>query len=176
MNTPKLALLVSALLAAPAPVFAQAIGTTIYGRDGHAVGTVSAINDQVLVIDTGTHKAPVPVSLVFESAKGKSVNATRDQIDRMMAERRAQAIAARDAALVEGAGVVSAGGRAAGRLAQVNLAADTILLETAEGLVRLKKEHFAINPQGALAVLYSRDQIASAAARKQTAAARSGAR
>ncbi|MBL0966570.1 MAG: hypothetical protein IBJ05_07070, partial [Blastomonas sp.] len=38
-----------------------------------------------------------------------------------------------------------------------------ILLEAEQGMLRLRKEHFAVNPQGHLTVLYSRDQIASAA-------------
>lgn len=176
MKSLKLSLLASALLATSPSAFAQDVGTTIYGSDGNSVGTVSEINNQVVVIDTGKHKAPVPVSLVFDGAKGKSVNATKGQIDMMMAERLAQAIAERDAALVQGASVVSAGGRAVGRLAQVDLGADTIMIETAEGLVKLKKEHFAVNPQGELAVLYSREQIASAAAGGKSAAARRGTR
>lgn len=176
MMSLKLPLLASALIASAPAAVAQDIGTTIYGRDGQTVGTVSEINDQVVVIDTGKHKAPVPISLVFDSAKGKTVNATRDQIDVMMAERIAQAIAERDAALVQGAAVVSAGGRAVGKLARVDLAADTIILETTQGLVRLKKEHFAVTPQGDLAVLYSRDQIASAAASGKSATGRGGAK
>jgi sporulation protein YlmC with PRC-barrel domain len=176
MKTLKLALLAGALAVTPSAAFAQDLGTTIYGNDGNTVGTVTEVNDQVVVIDTGKHKAPVPVSMVFDGDKGKSVNATKDQVDTMMDQRIAQANAERDAALVQGAAVVSAGGRQVGKLTDVNLAADTIMLETADGLLRMKKEHFAVNPQGQLAVLYSRDQIASAATGGKPAATGGGAR
>lgn len=170
MKILKLALLAGAFVITPKAAFAQEVGATIYGNDGNVVGTVADINDQVVVIDTGTHKAPVPVSMVFDSDKGKSVNATRDQVDTMMAERIAEARAERDAALVKGAVVLSTGGRAVGTLAEVDLAADKIMLETPQGLLQMKKEHFAVNPQGELSVLYSRDQIASAATGGKTAA------
>ena len=75
----------------------------------------------------------------------------------------AEANAKRDAALVVGANVVSAGGRDVGKLTEVDLAADRILLESPQGMLQMRKEHFAVNPQGQLAVLYSREQIASAA-------------
>ncbi|WP_073975080.1 hypothetical protein [Erythrobacter donghaensis] len=169
MKILKQALLAAALAVTPAAAFAQDVGATIYGSDGNAVGTVAEVNDQVVVIDTGTHKAPVPVGMVLDGEKGKSVNATKAQIDTMMAERIAEANAKRDAALVEGAAVVSIGGRPAGMLGKVDLAADSIDFKAEGGTVfPMKKEHFAVNPQGQLMVLYSKDQIAAAAAGAKT--------
>lgn len=163
MHTLKRALLGIGIAISPAAVLAQSVGTTIYGSDGKPVGTVSEVNAQVVVIDTGTHKAPVPTNLVFDGEQGKSVNATREQVDAMMAERLAEAAARRDAALRQGAAVVSAGGRDVGTLAAVDLAADAIILDSPAGPLRLRKEHFAVGREGQLMVLYSRDQIASAA-------------
>ena len=157
-------LFAGAILTSPAGAFGQAIGTTIYGSDGQPVGTVAASDAQVVVIDTGTHQAPVPTNLVFDGGQGKAVNATREQIDAMMAERLAEAALRRDAALRQGAAVLSAGGRDVGTLAAVDLEGDAIILDSPRGPLRLRKEHFAVNPQGQLIVLYSRDQIASAAA------------
>ncbi len=163
MRTLKLALLAGALGVIPAGALAQDLGATIYGSDGKPVGTVAEVNEQVVVIDTGKHRAPVPVSMVFDAEKGQSVNATREQVDIMMDERVAQARVERDKKLVQGASVVSVGGRGVGKLASVDLANDVILLEAEQGMLRLRKEHFAVSPQGHLTVLYSRDQIASAA-------------
>lgn len=176
MKTLKLALLAGALAVTPAAAFAQDVGATIYGSDGTAVGTVTEVNEQVVVIDTGKHKAPVPVGMLFDGDAGKSVNATKDQVDTMMDQRIAEANAKRDAALVAGAAVVSAGGSAVGTLTAVDMAADSIMLKTPEGPLKLKKEHFAVNPQGQLAVLYSRDQITTAAAGGDAAKAAGGAR
>ncbi len=163
MKTLKLALLAGALAVTPAVAQAQDVGATIYGNDGNPVGTVAEVDDQVVVIDTGKHKAAVPVSMLYDADAGKSVNATKDQVDAMMDERVAEANAKRDAAIVLGASVVSTGGRDVGKLTAVDLAADNIMLETPQGLLQMRKEHFMVNPQGQLAVLYSQEQIASAA-------------
>ena len=176
MKTLKLAL-VGALGLMPVGAIAQEVGATIYGNDGIAVGTVTEVNDQVVVIDTGTHKAPVPVGMVFDGDKGKSVNATKAEVDTMMDERMAQANAARDAKLVTGAAVVSVGGRAVGKLGAVDLAADSIAVIADQGATfPLKKEHFAVNPQGQLTVLYSKDQIAAAVAGSQGSSKTGGSR
>lgn len=164
MKTLKLALLAGALAVTPASAFAQDVGATVYGSDGNAVGTVAEVTGDVVVIDTGKHKAPVPVAMIGDGDKGKSIAATKEQVDTMMEERIAEANAKRDAALVEGAAVVSIGGQPVGTLAKVDLAADSIDFKAEGGSVfPMKKEHFAVNPQGQLMVLYSKEQIAAAA-------------
>ena len=164
MKNLKLALLAGAFALTPAAAFAQDVGATIYGSDGNAVGTVAEVNADVVVIDTGKHKAPVPVAMIADGAKGKTVGATKAQVDTMMDERIAEANAKRDAALVKGAAVITVGGAPAGTLGAVDLAADSIALK-AEGdaAFALKKEHFAVNDQGQLMVLYSKEQLAAAA-------------
>lgn len=170
MKTIKLALLASVLAATPAAVMAQAVGATIYGNDGAPIGTVKRVDGEVIVIDTGTHEAPVPASTLYDSDKGKTLNLTKAQIDTMMAQKLAEAAAKRDAALVQGAAVMSLGGKPVGTLDTVDLAADKILLDSGQGLLMLKKEYFAVSPEGNLMVLYTSDQIASAAAGANTAA------
>lgn len=175
MKTLKLALLAGALAVTPAAAFAQDVGTTIFGSDGKPVGTVVEVNPQVVVIDTGRHKAPVPLSMIFDGPNGKSVNAPRSLVDSMMDERIAEANAERDAKLVPGAAVVSSGGRAVGTIRVADLSADSIILDSPQGPLRLKKEHFATTTQGQLMVLYSREQIASAANGTTHSASASGA-
>lgn len=170
MNTFKLALLASVLAATPATAMAQAVGATIYGNDGAPIGTVARVDGEVIVIDTGTHEAPVPATTFYDTDKGKTLNLTKAQLDTMMAQKLAEAEAKRDAALVQGAAVMSLGGKPVGTLDTVDLAADKILLDSGQGLLMLKKEYFAIGPEGNLMVLYTSDQIASAAAGANTAA------
>jgi hypothetical protein len=74
------------------------------------------------------------------------------------------ALAKRDAALVVGAEVVSYGGKPAGTLTAVDLAADSITLESPDGPVLLQKQYFTIDPEGRLMALVTLEQIASAAA------------
>lgn len=164
MKSVKLALLAALFAATPAATFAQDVGATIYGNDGNPIGTVEQVTEQVVVIDTGKHKAPVPIGLVFEGKTGPSVNATKDQVNAMMDQQVAAAMAKRDAALVNGAAVVSIDGDPAGTLTSVDLAGDVITLESPDGPIVLKKEYFTINPDGQLMARVTREQIASAAA------------
>lgn len=174
MKSVKLALFATFLAATPAMAFAQDVGATIYGNDGNPIGTVEQVTDQVITIDTGKHKAPVPVSLIFEGDTGPSVNATRDQVNAMMDQQVAAAAARRDAALVTGAAVVSINGNPAGTLGKVDLAADVINLESPDGPIILKKEYFAVNPEGKLMALVTREQIAAAAASREAGGGTSG--
>lgn len=164
MNTVKQTLLAALLAAAPAMAHAQEVGATVLGNDGNPIGTVEAVADGIVTINTGKHKAPIPADLIAAGVNGASINATKDQIDAMMDAQVAEAIAKRDAALVAGAAVVSANSNPSGTLASVDLAADAIVLESPEGPVALKKEHFAVDPQGQLMALFTSEQITAAAA------------
>ena len=168
MKPVKLALAATLLAATPAMAIAQDVGATIYGNEGNPVGTVEQVTDQVILINTGKHKAPVPVSLIFEGDTGPSVNATKDQVDSMMDKQIAEAMAKRDAALVTGAAVVSINGNPAGTLGGVDLATDVITLDSPQGPIILKKEYFAVNPSGQLVALVTREQIAAAAESRKT--------
>lgn len=169
MKFTKLALIATLLAATPAMAAAQDVGATVYGNDGNAIGTVENVADGIVLINTGKHKAPIPAELIGAGETGPSINATKDQIDAMMDAQVAEATAKRDAALVAGAAVLSANGNPAGTLTEVDLAMDAIILESPDGPVALKKEHFAVDANGQLMALFTRDQIASAAASAQAA-------
>ncbi|QUL36465.1 hypothetical protein [Erythrobacter sp. JK5] len=162
MKFAKLAVLATAMAATPIAANAQDVGATVYGNDDAPIGTVESNAGGVVTVDTGAHKAPLPASLLAEREIGWTVNATKDQIDGMMAAQKAEAEAKRDAALVVGAAVVSAKGLPAGTLSEVDLVEDAIVLDTETGPIALKKEHFAVNPEGQLMALFTVDQIAAA--------------
>ena len=154
------AALVAALV--PAAAFAQiAVGATVYGPQGGEVGTVASVEGGVVTVDTGAHKAPLPESAFGKGDKGPTITVTKAQIDAMMAEQAAAAAAARDAALVAGAAVVTPKGAPAGSVKSIE--GDAVVLETPAGAVAFKREHFAVNAQGALMALFTADQIAAAA-------------
>lgn len=144
--------------------FAQdvAAGATVYGPEGNVVGTVVSVADGVVTLDTGAHKAPLPADAFGKGDKGPTITVTKAQIDAMIEEQLAAANAQRDAALVAGAAVASANGAALGTVTSVE--GDAVVVETADGPVELKREHFAVNPQGALMALFTVDQIKAAAA------------
>lgn len=171
----KIALLATALSAAPAviaqdaaaPAAAEstvAVGTTIMGNDGNPIGTVEQVTGDVVVVNTGKHMAPIPAAAIGTGEGGPSVNISVAQLNEMMDAQVAEAMAKRDAALVAGAEVYSANGNPAGSIAEVDLEADAIILESPAGKVALKKEHFAVHPTGRLLALFTREQIETAAA------------
>lgn len=162
MNLAKLA--ASAALATvllPAAAFAQvAAGAKVFGPEGNEVGTVVSVEGGVVTLDTGAHKAPLPQDAFGSGDNGPTITVTKAQIDAMMDEQVAAATAARDGALVAGAPVVTAKGAPAGTIKSVD--GDAVVLDSPSGAVALKREHFAVNAQGALMALFTADQIAAA--------------
>jgi hypothetical protein len=150
----------------PAAAMAQAaadvaVGATVYGPQGEAVGTVASVEGGVVTLDTGTYKAPLPTNAFGKGEKGPTITVTKAQVDSMMAQQTAAATAARDAALVAGATVVSAAGAPLGTIKSVE--GDAVVLDSATGAVEMKREHFAVNAQGALMALFTAEQVAAAA-------------
>ncbi|WP_162935641.1 hypothetical protein [Tsuneonella amylolytica] len=147
----------------PAAAMAQvAAGATVYGPQGGVVGTIVSVEGGVVTLDTGTHKAPLPENAFGKSDKGPTITVTKMQIDDMVSQQLAAATAARDTALVAGAPVVSAGGAPLGTIDSVE--GDAVVLASTSGKVELKREHFAVNQQGALMALFTAEQVATAAA------------
>lgn len=160
MKSVKLALIATLLATTPAVAFAQEVGATVYGNDGNPIGTVEAMADGVVTIDTGKHKAPIPANLIGTGETGPSINATQAQINAMMDEQVAEANAKRDTALVEGAAVVSADGMPAGTVYTID-SEDAVIVQNENGIVTLTRESFAVSPEGALMALYSAQQLAA---------------
>lgn len=146
----------------PAAALAQVTaGAKVYGPQGGEVGTVVSVDAGVVTVDTGTHKAPLPQDAFGKSDKGPTITVTKAQLDAMMAEQLAAANAARDAKLVAGAAVASPKGAALGTIKSVE--GDAVVLDSSAGAVSLKREHFALDAQGALIALFTAEQVAAAA-------------
>ncbi|MBV7264754.1 hypothetical protein [Erythrobacter ani] len=160
MKFAKLAILATAMTAAPFAASAQDAGATVYGNDDAPIGTVESNADGIVTVDTGAHKAPLPANLLAEREGKWTVNATKDQINSMLDAQKAEADAKRDAALVAGAAVISADGMPAGTVYTVD-SEDTAIVKSDAGIITLKRESFVIDPDGALMVLFSAQDIAA---------------
>ncbi|MEM7665768.1 MAG: hypothetical protein AAF250_07900 [Pseudomonadota bacterium] len=160
MKFAKLTFLAATIAATPIAASAQDVGATVYGNDDAPIGTVESNADGVVIVDTGAHKAPLPANLLAEREIGWTVNATKAQIDGMMAAQQAEANAKRDAALVEGATVLSADGMPAGTIYTVD-SEDTAIVKSDAGIITLKRDSFAVNGDGALMALYSAQQLSA---------------
>lgn len=160
MKFAKLALVAAAFAVTPAIATAQDAGTTVFGNDDAPVGTVTSNDGTTVTIDTGKHKAPLPANLMAEREGKWTINATQAQINGLMDQQVAQAAAARDAALVEGASVLSADGQPSGTIYTID-SEDTVIIKNAGGIVTLKRDGFAADANGALLALYSAEQLAA---------------
>ena len=162
MKFAKLALLATTLAAAPYAAIAQDAGTTVYSQvDDSAGGTVESNDGTTVLVDTGSYKAPLPAAAVVEREGKWTVNATKAQIDGMMASAAAEAEKKLDAALVAGAAVMTADMQPAGVILAIDDSVDQIIVEREGGIVSLKREHFAVSAEGNLTALYTMEQIAS---------------
>lgn len=160
MKFAKLAVLATAMAVTPIAANAQDAGATVFGNDDAPIGTVETNDGATVVVDTGKHKAPLPANLLAEREGKWTVNATKGQIDGMMDAQVAQANAARDAALVEGAAVVSADGMPAGTVYTID-SEDAVIVQNDMGIVTLTRDSFAVNPEGALMALYTGAQLST---------------
>lgn len=163
MNIAKLAIAALALAATPALAAPGdvTVGATVYGPQGNPVGQIVTVENGQAVVDTGKHKVPLGLDAYGKSDKGPTITVTKDQLDGIMDQQVADAAAKRDAALVAGAAVVGGNGAPAGTIKSVE--GDAVVLDSPAGPVALKREHFAINANGALMALFTADQIAASA-------------
>jgi hypothetical protein len=122
MKLAKLAFLATAMAATPIAANAQDVGDTVYGNDGEPIGTVTATDANVVTVDTGTYKAPLPRGAVAERPIGETgetgfrVEATKAQVDSMMAAQLAEQKAAEEARKAE---LAKAEAEAKARLAEM---------------------------------------------------------
>ena len=160
MKIAKLALVASAIALAPFAASAQDAGATVYGNDDAPIGTVESNDGTTVTVDTGAHKAPLPAAALAEREGKWTVNATKAQIDSMMQAQVDAANAKRDAALVEGAMVMSADGQPAGVIYTID-DADTAIVKSDAGIVTLTRDVFAVDEAGNLMALYTAEQLAA---------------
>ena len=150
----KSALTAAAALTLATAAYAQVgpeVGATIYTADGAEVATIESLQDGVAVVNTGAHTGSIPANVLGEGPDGPVISVTKAQLDQLFAEQEAQAVAARDAALIAGATVMSTDDVEIGTITEVN--GDTAILTLADGPLTLARDQFATNQTGALVVL-----------------------
>lgn len=121
-------------------------GTTIYDTQGGEVGKIDSMTNDVVVVDTGTHKAALPKSAFGSGAKGPTITITKAQIDEQVAAAAQKAAAALEAALVVGAEVKGKAGAPIGTIKEVT--AEHVVIDRAAGPVSLSRKAFGVGAQG----------------------------
>ena len=161
MKFAKLAVAAVALAATPALANEQVVaGATVTGPEGNEVGTIVSVENGQAVLDTGKHEVPLGVEMYGQGEAGPTITVTKAQLDGMMDAQLAEAAAKLDAALVEGAAVVSADGQPVGSIYTVDSEGMAIVKNDA-GIITLTKDSFAVSPEGALMALYTAADIAA---------------
>ena len=145
------ALSAAAALAALAatPALAQDVGDTVMGNDGNPIGTVAQANEQAVLLTVGEYQIALPANLFGTSDAGPTLNVTRDQLVQLHEQQLAEAAAALEAALVEGAAVVTADPQPLGTIDTID-GENIVIAREDESLVTLPKEMFVVDPNGAL--------------------------
>ena len=151
----------SASLALASPAFAQAdafaVGTQVTDAQGGPVGTVTAVNGDVVTVKTDKLEANLPKAS-FAPHEGKLlIGNTQAELNALIEKEKAAA----DAALVVGAPVKDSAGAAAGTIEAID--AEFVTLKLASGKsVRLPRNGIAGSPNGAVVGAKLADLEASA--------------
>lgn len=162
--------------AAPAPAEAQAtpaavatanpqvaVGATVYGPQGAVVGTIEQIANGIATVNTGTNKAPLPLSAFGQGEAGPTITVTQAQLNQLVEQQLAALAARRDAALVVGATVLTADNQQLGTIETVD--GDNIVVLRGEPArrVTLLRNYFTADDTGLKARL-TLQEIETAAA------------
>lgn len=111
----------SALLVTAAPAFAKTatVGDMVVGPNGGEVGTVAAVDGDIVTVDTGMHKAALPTAALGETETGWSITVSKNDLNAMVSQQKAAAKADLMAKLIPGAPVVGAEGSAVATVQKV---------------------------------------------------------
>lgn len=145
------------------PALAQAAGDTVTGNDGVAIGTIESNDGTNFVLNIGEYQMALPSDLLGEGETGPTLNITRGQLIEMHEAALAEAAAALETALVEGAAVVTADPAPLGTVDTIS-GDNVVIAREDESLVTLPRAMFAVDPSGALVALITMADLEAALA------------
>jgi preprotein translocase subunit YajC len=143
-----------------------AVGAAIKDTSGGAVGTVSKVDGEFVIVKTDKHEVRVPASSFTPTADGLLFGLTRDQLNAQVD----QALAAANAKLVVGAAVTGSGGANAGTIEAIDDQYVTLKLPSGAA-VRLPRAAVAAGPNGVVTSLTAAELEAAAKPAAEAAAA-----
>lgn len=157
---------------APAPALANpqvVAGATVYGPQGGVVGTIERVADAIATVDTGQHKAPLPVTAFGQGENGPTITVTQAQLNQLVEQQLAQLSAQRDAALVPGATVLTADNQQLGTIDLVEGDSIVVVRGDATSRVNLPRNYFTVDG-GTLKARLTLQEIETAAAQAASGA------
>ncbi len=139
------------------------VGAVVLGRDGSGIGVIEQVAEDLVLVNTGTHQAPVARQSFGFTETGITINTTRAELDAMMDRQLAERAARIASSLLPGAEVVSIDQKLTATIEQIDYSKGRVVLKAPVGHVALRKEHFALNGAGRLMALFTAEQIEEAA-------------
>lgn len=137
-----------------------ATGTTIYGSDGAAIGTVARAEGDIVLVDVDGRAVPVPANAIATGESGATINITKTALVAQFDQQMAAFEAKLDAALTAGAAVQTADGQALGTIRETST--EAVVVEGTDGPLTLPRQLLTLDNQGTLIVRATMNQIKQA--------------
>lgn len=149
---------------AAAPAAASAtptVGAKVYDAEGGEVGSVEAIQGDIVTVSTGTARAGLPKSAFVAREKGLTIGMNKAQLESAVNGAKAENTAAKDAAIVADAPIKSSDGVVIGTVSKV--VGDDVTVALSNGsAAALKKSYLGLAADGSLALGMSAADFAKA--------------
>ncbi|MEJ2408811.1 MAG: hypothetical protein P8Y58_16545 [Novosphingobium sp.] len=151
MKTSLIAAAIAAASLAPVAASAQdaaaavapTVGAKVYGPEGNEVGTVEAVQNGAVTVNTGTVRAGLPTSAFAMREKGLTIGMTKLQLEAAVNGAKAQTSAAKEAAMVVDAPIKSSDGVVLGTISKIE--GDDVTVQLTDGpSVILKKSYLGL--------------------------------
>lgn len=136
------ALSAALILPAAAPAQTLAVGTAVTDADGGAVGTITAIDGDNVVLRTDRHEISLPASSLTATEEAALIGLTRDQLNAQVDQMLAQA----QQAFAVGATVRDREGATVGEVQALD--DETLTVQLGEQQIRLPRAAVAAGPDG----------------------------
>ncbi|MFC3214794.1 MULTISPECIES: hypothetical protein [Novosphingobium] len=144
------------------------VGAKVFDASGAEVGTVEAVQGDIVTVSTGTARAGLPKNAFVMRDKGLTIGMTKAELESAVNGASAENNAKKDAALVADAPVKSSDGIVLGTVSKVE--GDNVIVQLSSGsAAQLKKSYFGLAADGSLAL--GMTAAAFAEATQSTAAA-----
>jgi len=134
------------------------LGKPVLGVDGEPVGTVEDVQDDAVVLNTGTVVALVTARSLIRSGDALKINATKEELTGMVEEQRRNEAARRDEYIAAGRLVRSVDNKPIGRIVAIEDQVNSVVILRNEGIIALNRDHFAVI-EDKLVALFTRRQI-----------------
>ncbi|MEE4450116.1 hypothetical protein [Novosphingobium resinovorum] len=126
-------------------------GAKVFDAAGGEVGTVEAVQGDIVTVSTGTARAGLPKNAFVTRDKGLTIGMTKAELESAVNGAKAENTAAKDSAIVADAPIKSSDGVVLGTVSKVE--GDNVTLALSGGsAAQLKKSYLGLGADGSLAL------------------------